>query len=82
MLEPKATRARSRTRGRRRERRTRFIAWGLRALVLALVFFAGLVIGKALEQSPESDGTQTRLRTLEPRAIAPRERTITVTTTQ
>jgi hypothetical protein len=44
------------------------------------VFFAGLAIGKALEQAPEPGGTQTRVRTLEPLTVTPRERTVTVTT--
>jgi hypothetical protein len=80
MLEPRATKARTRARGRRRERRGRVLAWGLRVVVLAVVFFAGLAIGKALEQAPNPGGTQTRLRTLEPQTIAPRDRTVTVTT--
>jgi hypothetical protein len=80
MLEPRAARTRSRLGGRRRERRNRLVGWGLRLLVLALVFFAGLAIGRALEQSPQPGGTQTRVRTLQPQTIAPGERTVTVTT--
>jgi hypothetical protein len=80
MLEPGAVRARPRARGRRRERRSRLLGWGLRILVLGVVFFAGLAIGKALEQAPDPGGTQTRVRTVEPQTIAPRDRTVTVTT--
>jgi hypothetical protein len=52
----------------------------LLALVLGLVFFAGLAIGKAIEQAPQPGGSQTRLRTVEPATLAPAERTVTVTT--
>jgi hypothetical protein len=82
MLEPGAAQARRRAHGRRRGRRSRLLGWALRALVLAVVFFAGLAVGKALEQAPQPGGTQTRVRTIEPRTIAPRERTVTVTTAQ
>jgi len=81
MLGPRGTTARPRSRARRRERRKRLLGWSLALLVLAFVFFAGLAIGKALEQTPQPGGTQTRVRTLEPQTIAPAERTVTVTTT-
>lgn len=79
MLEP-GRRRRIRARGARRNRRGRALRWGLLALVLGLVFFAGLAIGKAIEQAPQPGGSQTRLRTLEPATLAPAERTVTVTT--
>jgi hypothetical protein len=77
---PEAARARERKRGRQSRRARRAVAWVLGLLLLAGVFFAGLAIGKALEQAPEPGGTQTRVRTLEPLTVAPRERTVTVTT--
>jgi hypothetical protein len=52
----------------------------LRLAVLAVVFLAGLAIGRAVEQAPEPGGTQTIVRTLEPLTVEPRERTVTVTT--
>jgi hypothetical protein len=48
--------------------------------VLALVFVAGLAIGRALESAPDPGGTQTNVRTLEPLTVEPQERTVTVTT--
>jgi hypothetical protein len=54
--------------------------WILRLAVLAVVFLAGLAIGRAVEQAPEPGGTQTIVRTLEPLTVEPRERTVTVTT--
>ena len=41
------------------------------ALVVAAVFFIGLVIGKALEDAPAPGGTQTLVRTLEPSTVGP-----------
>jgi hypothetical protein len=69
------------SRARPRRRRGRGIAaWLLGLLVAAGVFFAGLAVGRALEEAPQPGGTQTRVRTLEPLTVAPRERTVTVTT--
>jgi hypothetical protein len=65
----------------RRERRGRALRWALGLLALAVVFFVGLVLGRALEQAPNPGGTQTLVRTLEPLTVAPAERTVTVTTT-
>jgi hypothetical protein len=76
----------SRTRERERERRRRpspvrrIVGWILRLAVVALVFVAGLAIGRALEDAPEPGGTQTIVRTLEPLTVEPSERTVTVTT--
>jgi hypothetical protein len=69
--------------GRARSRRRRgrgIVAWLLGLLIAAGVFFAGLAVGRALEEAPQPGGTQTRVRTLEPLTVAPRERTVTVTT--
>jgi hypothetical protein len=73
-------RARQRERGRRSSTGRRVAAWILRLAVLAVVFLAGLAIGRAVEQAPEPGGTQTIVRTLEPLTVEPRERTVTVTT--
>lgn len=80
MLEPRAARRGRRARPRRRERRGRALGWIVRIVILAVVFFAGMAIGRALEQAPRPGGTQTRVRTLELQTIPPAERTITVTT--
>jgi hypothetical protein len=81
MLEPRAARTRGGVRSRRRERRSHALVWGLRLLVLVVVFVAGLAIGKALEQAPQPGGTQTRVRTIAPETVPPAERTVTITTT-
>jgi hypothetical protein len=75
--------ARLRERGRRRRSTGRRLGvWLLRLVVLAAVFVAGLAVGKALEQGPETGRTQTIVRTLEPLTIEPQERTVTVTTSE
>jgi hypothetical protein len=79
MDSPRA-RARERERVRRSSAGRRVAVWILRLAVLAVVFFAGLAIGRAVEQAPEPGGTQTIVRTLEPLTVEPRERTVTVTT--
>lgn len=57
------------------------LAWVAGLLLLAAVFFAGIAIGRAIEDAPRPGGTQTRIRTLDPLTIPPAERTVTVTTT-
>lgn len=79
MLAPRRT-TRQRGRAVRRERRNRPLRWALLVVVLAVVFFAGLAIGKALEKGPRPGGSQTLLRTLQPRTLPSVERTVTVTT--
>ena len=76
---PRAVRTRERARVRR-ERRNRALVWALRLLLLAVVFFAGLAIGRALESTPRPGGDQTIVRTLEPLTVPPADRTVTVTT--
>ncbi|HEX2044298.1 MAG TPA: hypothetical protein VHF23_01585 [Gaiellaceae bacterium] len=72
---------RTRERGRaRRERRHRALVWVVRLLLLGLVFFAGLAVGRALESAPRPGGSQTIVRTLEPLTVPPADRTVTVTT--
>jgi hypothetical protein len=73
----------TRVRERRPPRRStgrRLAAWLVRLAVLAVVFVAGLAIGRALESAPDPGGTQTIVRTLEPLTVEPQERTVTVTT--
>jgi hypothetical protein len=71
---------RERPRARRARRGRRFLGWLLGLVLLAAVFFAGLAIGRALEEAPQPGGTQMRVRTIEPLTVAPEERTVTVTT--
>jgi hypothetical protein len=73
-------RAEERRRARRRSRGRRLTVWIVRLAVLALVFVAGMAIGRAIEDTPSPGGTQTIVRTLEPLTVAPQERTVTVTT--
>lgn len=75
------TSERRRDRARRR-RSARAVVWILRVVVLAVVFLAGLSIGRAVEQAPRPGGTQTIVRTLEPLTVQPDERTVTVTTSE
>lgn len=74
----------SRTRDRERRRRSspgrRILTWIVRLLAVAVVFVAGIAVGRALEDAPEPGGTQTIVRTLEPLTVQPSERTVTVTT--
>jgi hypothetical protein len=73
--------ARERGRARRRRRGRRAVAWLLWLAAFGLVFFAGLAIGKAVEDAPRPGGTRTGVRTIEPLTVEPQERTVTVTTT-
>ena len=77
---PRSTRARDRDRQRRQSTGRRIVKWIARIAVVAAVFFIGLVVGKAVEDTPSPGGTQTIVRTLEPLTVEPRERTVTVTT--
>lgn len=72
--------SRTRDLARRRRRRRRVVFWLLALLLLAFAFFAGLAIGRALEDAPEPGGKQTRVRTIEPLTVTPQDRTVTVTT--
>jgi cell division protein FtsB len=62
-------------RGRRRLRRV--LRWIGALLVLAAAFFAGLAVGRAVEED-QARGDQTLIRTLVPTTLAPPE-TVTVT---
>jgi hypothetical protein len=68
--------ARGRGRADRAPRLTPVRVAGL--IALAVVFFAGLAIGKALEQAPRPGGSQTIVQTLAPTTLAP-PATVTVT---
>ena len=71
-------RERERARARRARSRRRAFVWLVRILVAAVVFFAGLALGRALESGGESGGTNTTVRTLEVTTVTPQE-TVTVT---
>lgn len=72
--------ARERARARRHKRSRRVVTSILGLVLLGVVFFAGLAIGRAVEDAPRPGGTQTVVRTLEPLTVEPQERTVTVTT--
>lgn len=74
-----AERREARERDRRQSRRRRVLTWVGRVVALVLVFVAGYVIGRAVEQAPEPGGTQTRVQTLQPGTLPPVTRTVTVT---
>ncbi len=73
----RGARAQHRSRGRGAGRRA--AQWLARLVVLAVVFVAGLVIGRAVESAPEPGGTQSIVRTLEPLTVPPEERGQTAT---
>lgn len=65
---------------RRRPRRRRPIGRLVAALALAvLLLLLGISVGRALEDGPSPGGTQTNVRTLDPRPLPPAGRTVTVT---
>lgn len=66
--------------GRRRTRRRRVLAAILGSACVSIAFFAGLALGRALEERPRPGGTQSLVRTLEPGTLPPVTRTVTVTT--
>jgi hypothetical protein len=68
----------ARDRERRRARQRRALLWIGRVFALVLVFLAGYVIGRAVEQAPRPGGTQTSDQRLEPGTLPPVTRTVTV----
>lgn len=67
----------------RRRRRRRTLWRPLLAVAAALLLLAiGISIGRALEDGPSPGGTQTSVRTLQPRPLAPAATTVTVTEQQ
>ena len=75
-----AERRKSRERDRSRARRRKVFLWGLRVVVGAVLLFAGVAIGRAIESAPKPGGTQARVRTLQPGTTPPVTHTVTVTT--
>lgn len=65
-------------RRRAARRRARALAWIGRLVLLALAFFVGLAVGRAVEDAPRPGGTQTLVRTLEAGTVAPATVTVTV----
>ncbi len=74
-----AERREARDRERRRARQKRALTWIGGAFALVLVFLAGYVIGRAVEQAPRPGGTQTIEQRLQPGTLPPVTRTVTVT---
>jgi hypothetical protein len=67
-----------------RPRRSRRDALGRVVLILvglALAFLLGIAFARTLDERPRSSGTQTIVRTLEPRPQDAPPRTVTVTVT-
>ena len=75
-------RARERDRERARAQRgrtgRRALVWLVRLLAAAVLLFAGIAIGRALESDGGSAETNTSVRTLEVTTLTPQE-TVTVT---
>jgi ferric-dicitrate binding protein FerR (iron transport regulator) len=77
---PSTSRARERKRDRRAARRRRFLRGAGLLLLLALVFFAGIALGRAFDDKADTSD-QTSIRTLVPTTLTPPE-TVTVTTSK
>ena len=67
---------------RPRSRRNPWLRPVLTAAGLLLALLLGVSLGRALEDGPSPGGTQTNVRTLEPRPLPPAARTVTVTITE
>jgi hypothetical protein len=79
--EPRTSlRSRERAQARRKRRRRRALVWLGRIVAVAVIFFAGLALGRALENGSSTGGTNTFVRTLIPTTVTPQE-TVTVTVT-
>lgn len=63
-----------------RRRRRRLLRWAVRLVGIAVVFAAGVALGQALENDPNSGETQTSIRTLVPETLPAQTVTVTVTT--
>lgn len=75
------SRSRDRSRARRgRGRGRRVVIWLARIVIAAVLFFAGLALGRAIESGEGSPETNTSVRTLVPTTLTP-QRTVTVTVT-
>ena len=73
-------RRRDRELARRRRRRRTLLAWAGRIAALALAFFLGVALGRAITKEPRAGGTQTLVRTLKPQTVSSPAATVTVTT--
>jgi hypothetical protein len=66
----------------RRKRRRRWPLYLLGATGIVVVFLAGVGLGQALHDNPDTSGTQTLVRTLHPLPLVPvAHNTVTVTVT-
>jgi hypothetical protein len=65
----------------RRSGRRRLLVAAVSLLALAVAFWIGLALGKALESAPEPGGTQSIVRTFNVGTAEPATTTVTVTTT-
>jgi hypothetical protein len=70
-------RSRERARERRSSRRARVLRWAGGFLLAAVIFFAGVALGRVIERTP-SEGQQTIVGTIVPTTVSPAE-TVTVT---
>jgi hypothetical protein len=71
-------RDRERARARRARTRRRVLAWLVRVAAAAVLLFAGIAIGRALDSGDGGVDTNTSVRTLEVTTLMPQE-TVTVT---
>jgi anti-sigma factor RsiW len=71
-------RARERDRARREKPRRRWLVQLVRLVAAAVLFFAGLAIGRAIGTGSGSGETNTSVRTLVPSTLTPQQ-TVTVT---
>ena len=72
---------RARIRAEERRAGRRRVTWVVGSFVVAgLAFFAGIAVGRAVEETPQPGGTQTSVRTLTPATLPPVSHTVTVTT--
>jgi anti-sigma factor RsiW len=71
-------RERERARVRRAKSRRPWLSWLARILAAAILFFAGLAIGRAIGSDSASGETNTSVRTLVPTTLTPQQ-TVTVT---
>jgi hypothetical protein len=56
---------------RRRRRREEIARWSLRAVLILLVFAAGIALGQALHDNPKPGGTVTLERTVSLPSVPP-----------
>jgi cytoskeletal protein RodZ len=54
-----------RTERRRQQRRRELIRWGIRILIVVLVFLLGVALGQAIQDNPKTGHTATSDRTIQ-----------------